>query len=114
MCAWVRMMQEASNVRDGDEGLKILSDLADRFARDHGDGQRDVDAARAGLHRDGQSRIRRLMDRIRHAGGLAAEQEDVASSKGKVRVGGRGLGGEQHQAARVRPAPLLEGSGSRP
>jgi len=110
MCAWTRLTGEAVAVGDGrDGGMRILSDLADRFARDHGDGQRDIDAARARPHRDGQSRIRRLMDRIRHACGLAAEQENIAVGKGKVGIGDSGFGGQQHQPPRVGRSPVLEG-----
>ena len=86
-----------------------LAELPDGFAGDHGDGQGDIDAARARLHRDRQPRIRRLVDRIRHAGRFAAEQQDVAVGEGKTGVGSRGFGGEQYQTARTRLAPILEG-----
>lgn len=109
MCAWVRLTPQVGGVRDDEQGLSSLSELADRFARDHRDGQRDIDAAGARPHRNGQSRIRRLMNLFRHAGGFAAEQKDVAGGESKPRVGGLGLGGEQHKAARVRSAPFLEG-----
>ena len=74
MCAWVRMTGETTVVGDGKgavDGPPILSELPDGFARHHGDGQRDVYAARGALHGDGQPRIRRLMDKIRHACGFA-------------------------------------------
>ena len=109
MCAWVRMTPPAELARGNEEGLEVLSKLAERFAGDHGDGQRDIDAARARPHRNGQSRLRRLVDLIRHAGGFAAEQENVPGRESKVGVGGRGLGGEQNKAARMRLSPLLEG-----
>ncbi len=87
MCAWVkatsdgRVADNEAAARVAPEGLEILTQLPDGFARHHGDGQRDVDAARARLHRDRQSRIGRLMDRIRHARGFAAEQQDVAVAR---------------------------------
>ncbi|CDX15967.1 hypothetical protein MPLB_1550003 [Mesorhizobium sp. ORS 3324] len=109
MCAWARMTPQVEVLRDRGEGLRILSELAERFARDHGGGQRNIDAARARPHRNGQSRIRRLVDIFRHAGGLTAEQNDVAGGESEVRIGGRGLGAEQHKAPGVRPAPFLEG-----
>ena len=66
MCAWVRMTGETAVVDDGKrsvvDGLRILAELPDGFARHHGDGERDVDAARGALHGDGQPRIRRLID----------------------------------------------------
>jgi len=106
MCAWARMTQEIKAVRDGDEEL---AELPDGFAGDHGDGQRDVDAACARLHRDRQPRIRHLMDRIWYPSRLSAEQQDVAGGEVEARVGGRGFGGEQHQPALARLAPVLEG-----
>lgn len=99
MCAWVKMT--------GD-GLP-LSELPDGFARHHGDGERDVDAARRTLHRDGQPRISRLMDRIRHACGFPAKQEYVAFGEDEAGVGRRGFGRQQHQPARTSLAPFLEG-----
>lgn len=109
MCAWAKMMAEEAAVRDSEEAWRILSELAKRFAGDHGDGKRNVDAARAGPHRDGQSRVRRLMNLIRHAGGFAAEQKNVAVGEREVGVGSRGPGGEQHQAAPMPLPPFLEG-----
>jgi len=106
MCVWVRMTREIKAVRDGDEEL---AELPDGFAGHHGDGQRDVDAARARLHRDRQPRIRRLVDGIRHAGRFAAEQQNVAVGEGKAGIGTRGFGGEQYQTARFSLAPILEG-----
>lgn len=109
MCAWVKMTAEGTAVRDSEETRRVLAELAERFARDHGDRQRDIDAARASPHRNGQSSIRRLMDFFRDAGGFAAEQKNVASGESKAGIGDRGLGGEQHQAARMRFSPFLEG-----
>src|SRR5438552_4703436 len=108
MCAWTRMTPQEEASRDS-EGPRILTELAERFARDHRDGQSDIDAARALPHRNGQSRVRRLVNLLRRAGGFAAEQKDVSGSESEIGVGGLGLGGEQHQAARIRPAPFLEG-----
>lgn len=102
MCAWVKMTGE---------GLagELLAELPDGFARHHGDGKRDVDAARRTLHGDGQPRIRRLMDRIRHACGFAAEQEYVTVGEGEAGVRGRSLGRQKHQPIRAGLAPVLEG-----
>jgi hypothetical protein len=116
MCAWVRMTregavvgQEAAVTAAPTDGLQILSKLPDRLAGHHGDGKRDVDAARAGLHRDDQSRIRRVVDRIRQACGFAAEQKNVGVGEGEIGVGGRGSGRQQHQTPRFASAPVLEG-----
>jgi hypothetical protein len=109
MCAWVRTIPQMEAARSQEEELKLLSELAKRFARDHRDGQRDVDAARTRPHRDRQSRISRLVNLLRCAGGFAAEKQDVAVGESKIRVGGHGLGGEQYKAPPIRPAPVLEG-----
>ena len=124
MSAWVRMTGEGAVVGKGQEAaggqraavmaapadsLQILSKLPDRLAGHHGDGKRNVDAARARLHRDDQSRIRRLVDRIRHACGFTAEQKNVVGGEGEIRVGGRGSGRQQHQPPRFAFAPVLEG-----
>ena len=108
MCAWARMTAEGKPVREGEEVRQLLAELAERFARDHGDRERDIDAARASPHRNGQSRIRRLVDFFRHTGGFAAEQKNVAGGEGKVGIGGRGFGGEQHDPSlrlRLESAP---------
>lgn len=99
MCAWVKM------TGDGE----LQSKLPDGFARHHGDGQRDVDAARGTLHGDGQPRIRRLMDSIRYACGFAAEQKNVAIGEAEARVGNSGLGRQKHHSVRAGFAPVLEG-----
>ena len=100
MCAWTKMTGVA---------VEVLAELPDGFAGNHGDGQRDVDAACARLHRDRQPRIRRLMDRIWYPSRFSAEQQDVAVGEGKAGIGGRAFGGEQHQTARFSLAPILEG-----
>jgi hypothetical protein len=116
MCAWVKMTSggrvahnEAAVPVASAEDLEILPQLPDRFARHHGNRKSDVDAARARLHRDGQSRIRPLVDEIRHARGFPGEQEDVATGEGEARIGDRSLGRQQHKASRFASAPVLEG-----
>ncbi|CCV15861.1 hypothetical protein MESS4_830081 [Mesorhizobium sp. STM 4661] len=113
MCAWVKMTREGAVLSEKDaviaDGVRILSELPDRFAGHHGDGKRDIDTARAGLHRDRQSRVSRLVDRIRHACGFAAEQQYVAGGEGEIGVGGRGFGRQQHQPPRFASAPVFEG-----
>ena len=47
MCAWTKMTEVAG---------ELLVELPDGFAGDHSHGQRDIDAARARLHRDRQPR----------------------------------------------------------
>jgi len=109
MCAWAKITAEGAAAQDGEEVRKLLAELAKRFTRDHGDRQRDIDAARARPHRNGQSRVGRLVDFLRRARGFAAEQENVAGGESKVGIGAGGLGGEQHEAARMRLSPFLEG-----
>jgi len=107
MCAWAKITAEGAAAQDGEEVRKLLAELAKRFTRDHGDRQRDIDAARARPHRNGQSRVGRLVDFLRRARGFAAEQENVAGGESKVGIGAGGLGGEQHEAARMRLSPFL-------
>ena len=51
----------------------LASNLPDGLADPHGDGQRQVEAAAAARHPDGQPRVGAVVDEIGHAGGLAAE-----------------------------------------
>lgn len=116
MCVWMRMTGEDAVLREDDaliaaagDHVHILAELPDRLGRHHRNGKRDVDAARAGLHRDGQARIRRLVDGIRHACGFAAEQENVIGGEDEIRVGDSGFGRQQHQPPLAKFAPVLEG-----
>jgi len=114
MCAWVRMTGEGAIVGGNEapaaaDRLQMLPQLPDRLARYHGDGKRDIDAARARLHRDGQSRVGGFVDWIRHACRLTAEKKNITVAEREVGVGGRGFGRQQHQPSRVGSAPVLEG-----
>lgn len=116
MSVWMRMTGEDAVLREDDalvaaagDRVHVLAKLPDRLARHHRNGKRDVDAARSGLHRDGQARIRRLVDGIRHACGFAAEQENVVAGKGEIRVSGSCFGRQQHQPPLGKLAPVLEG-----
>ena len=62
MCAWARTIADGKPVRDSEEARQLLSELAKRFAGDHRDRQRDIDAARTRPHRNCQSCIGRLVD----------------------------------------------------
>jgi hypothetical protein len=85
-----------------------LADLPHRLTGSHGGGERDVEAAAAAGHRDRETRIRHVVNMIRHACGLAAKQEDVSSLEAEIRVGQGGFGREQHKPPPLRPSPMLE------
>lgn len=86
----------------------LASNLPDGLADPHGDGQRQVEAAAAARHPDGQPRVGAVVDEIGHAGGLAAEQQDVAVAEPEIEIGTLRFGGEKHGPATFRAPPLLE------
>ena len=99
MCMWWK----AGDAGEHSAGLydfsaKTSSQLAQRLSGRHRRGQGDVEAARAGPHRDQQAGVGGIVDMIRNAGRFAAEQKHVVSDEGKIGIGQRGPGREQHKA----------------
>jgi hypothetical protein len=84
------------------------SELPQRLASSHCDGQSQVEAAAAALHRNDETDVRRIMHAPRHASRFAAEKQDVILAEGKIRVGQGGLGREKDQASTFGAAPAIE------
>ena len=61
-------------------GSRPPDKLTDGFAGDHGDGEGEVDRARAGRHRDGQARLGDLVDLVGDARRFAAEKQYIGGT----------------------------------
>jgi len=86
-----------------------VTNLPQRLPHNHTRRHGDVERPGARLHGDGDSSIGGFAHLLRHAGGFAAEEQDVVRGEGEFGVGGAGFGGEEDNPARAGGEEFLPG-----